>query len=327
MKNKPRSRLVHESQKHCSLKIFTGNSNKKLAQAITENLGIDLSDATVDRFNDGEIRCEIKENVRDCDVYIIQSTCPPVNENLMELLVMIDALKRASARRVTAVIPYFGYARQDRKDKQRVPVTARLVADMLEASGVDRVIAVHLHSAQVQGFFDIPLDHLYTSNILLAAVNGSDKKYTVVSADAGGVKRSRVFAELLDEAPLAIIDKRRGLPGVAEVMNIIGDVNDKDCLITEDMVDTGGTLITAATALKAAGARTISVCATHPVFSKDAVERLEASVIDKIIVTDSIAHPESLTKSGIFKVVSLAPLLSQAIKNVHEGTSISSLFD
>jgi ribose-phosphate pyrophosphokinase len=307
--------------------LFAGNSNSQLAQAIGDQLGISLGDATLDRFNDGEIKYEINENVRDSDVYIIQSTCPPVNENLMELLVMTDAIKRSSAKRITAVIPYFGYARQDRKDKKRVSITARLVANMLEASGIDRVITVHLHSAQVQGFFDIPLDHLYTSNILLDAIRKDEKKYTVVSADAGGVKRSRVFAELLDGAPLAIIDKRRGEPGEAEVMHIIGDVADKDCLITEDMIDTGGTLITAAEALKNAGAKSISVCASHAVFSQDAKTNLANSVIDSIVVSDSIPNDAFFAQSKMFTTVSLAPLLSDAIKNVHEGKSISVLFD
>lgn len=318
---------MYEHRTPNCLTLFTGNANPKLASAIAQNLNTPLSNATLDRFNDGEIQCEIHDNVRDCDVYIIQSTCPPVNENIMELLVMADALKRASARRVTAVIPYFGYARQDRKDKLRVPVTARLVADMLETAGIDRVIAVHLHSAQVQGFFDIPLDHLYTSNTLLEAIDTNTNGYTVVSADEGGVKRSRVFAQLLNEAPLAIIDKRRGAPGEAQAMHIIGEVKDKHCLISEDMIDTGGTLITAASALKDAGAKSISVCASHPVLSKNAIEKLEQSNIDTIIVTDSIPHDERLSNSKTFKVVSLAPLLAEAIKNVHEGTSISTLFD
>lgn len=305
--------------------LFAGNANPTLAKDIAGILKRPLADITLDRFNDGEIKCELHENVRDTDAYIIQGTCPPVNENVMELLVLADALKRASARRVTAVIPYYGYARQDRKDKLRVPITARLIADMLEASGVDRIIVVHLHSAQVQGFFDLPVDHLYTSSELVSAI-GNGKDYTVVSADAGGVKRSRVFAELLGDAPLAIIDKRRTAPGKAEALNIIGEVKDRDCLIAEDMIDTGGTLMTAAEALKKAGAKSICVCATHPVLSKNAVERLEASAIDKFYITDSIPHDE-LASSKKFEIVTLAPLLANSIKNLHEGKSLSILFD
>ncbi len=324
MKHQP-SPHAHQNHTDCSLKLFAGNANTSLADAIASTLEVPLSELTLERFNDGEIRCEVHDNVRDCDVYIIQGSNPPVHENLMELLVLTDALKRASARRVTVVMPYYAYARQDRKDKLRVPITARLVADMIEAAGVDRVITVHLHSAQIQGFFDIPLDHLYTTNVLLEALAESKRDYTVVSADAGGVKRSRVFASLLN-APLAIIDKRRGLPGEAEAMHIIGEVAGKHCLITEDMIDTGGTLITAARALQTAGAASISVCASHAVLSKDAIERLTTSPIDTLIVTDSIPHPE-LAGSKNFTVVSLAPLLADAIKNVHEGTSVSVLFD
>lgn len=308
------------------LLFFTGNSNKQLAENIATQLKTPLGNITLDRFNDGEIQCELHDNVRDGDAYILQSTCPPVNENIMELLILADALKRASAKRVTAVIPYFGYARQDRKDKLRVPITARLIADMIEASGIDRVIVVHLHSAQVQGFFDMPVDHLYTSHLLVNAIQNQKDTYTVVSADAGGVKRSRVFAKLLNNAPLAIIDKRRGKPGEAEVMHIIGDVKDKNCIIAEDMIDTGGTLMTAAAALKGAGAKSISVCATHAVLSKGAVEKLEASDIDKIIVTDSIPHAE-LAEINTFEVVSIAPLLADAIQNLHTGNSLSVLFD
>ena len=305
--------------------LFAGNANPKLAADISDILKVPLSEITLDRFNDGEIKCELYENVRDTDAYIIQGTCPPVNENLMELLVLADALKRASARRVTAVIPYYGYARQDRKDKQRVPITSRLIADMLEASGVDRIIVVHLHSAQVQGFFNLPVDHLYTSNELVHAI-GNEKDYTVVSADAGGVKRSRVFAELLGGAPLAIIDKRRSAPGKSEALHIIGEVKGRDCLIAEDMIDTGGTLMTAAESLKNAGANSICVCATHPVLSKNAIKRLEASAIDKVYVMDSVPH-EELEKSDTFEVVTLAPLLANAIQNLHEGKSLSILFE
>ncbi|MDA8597017.1 ribose-phosphate pyrophosphokinase [Candidatus Pacebacteria bacterium] len=326
MKHTKTKNGTHTHSDNNCITLFTGNANPKLAKEIAAKLDTPLSNMTIDRFNDGEIQCEIHDNVRDSDAYIIQSTCPPVNENIMELVVMADALKRASVRRVTAVIPYYGYARQDRKDKLRVPVTARLIADMLEASGIDRVIAVHLHSAQVQGFFDIPLDHLYTSHVLLEKVNTDSKNLTVVSPDAGSVKGSRHIAEKLG-VPLAIVDKRRGKPGDAEAMTIIGTVDGADCLIFDDMVDTGGTLIAAAGVLKDAGAKSICVCASHPVFSKNAIERLEASPIDSIVVSDSIPHPDSMTKSGKFTVVSLAPLLSEAIRNVHEGNSISALFD
>ena len=326
MKNGNGSQTVHVHSAPNCIKLFSGNSNPALSASIAAKLNLELGDITLGRFNDGEIQCEINENVRDSDAYIIQSTCPPVNEHIMELLVMVDALKRASARRVTAVIPYYGYARQDRKDKLRVPITARLVADMLEAAGVDRVIAVHLHSAQGQGFFDIPFDHLYTSQVLIDESVTSKDNTTVVSPDAGSVKGSRYLAEKMD-APLAIIDKRRGKPGEAEAMHIIGEVKDRECLISDDMIDTGGTLITAAQALKDAGAKSICVCATHPILSKNAIEKLENSAIDSFVVTDSIPHDDSLTQSGKFKVMSLAPLLSEAIRCVHEGRSISALFD
>jgi len=308
------------------LLLFSGNSNKQLANAIAEQLGIPLGERTLQTFHDGEIQCEIVQNVRDADVYIIQSTSFPVNEHIMELLVLTDALRRASARRITAVIPYYGYARQDRKDKQRVPITASLVAKLIEASGMDRVLTVHLHSAQIQGFFDIPMDHLYTSDVLLDALKGLDTNFTVVSADAGGVKRSRVFAQLLNNAPLAILDKRRDGPGASEVMNIMGDVEGKDCLITEDMIDTGGTLIKATEALSKAGARSIYVCCTHAVLSNGAAQKLQDSPITKIIVTDSIYHREGTLPSK-FQVVSLAPLLSSAIKSINDGSTISGLFE
>lgn len=313
----------HIHTKQNCITLFSGNSNPKLAASIADKLDTPLSNITIGRFNDGEIQCEIHDNVRDSDAYIIQSTCPPVNENIMELLVMADALRRASVRRLTAVIPYYGYARQDRKDKLRVPITARLIADMLETAGFDRVIAVHLHSAQVQGFFDIPLDHLYTSHILTEHAVSSTENLTVVSPDAGSAKGSRNLAEKLG-VPLAIIDKRRAKAAEAEAMTIIGDVEGRDCLISDDMIDTGGTLITAASLLKQAGAKTLKVCATHGIFSKNAIERLSASKIDEIVISDSIPH-ENLSDN--FKVVSLAPLLSEAIKNLHEGSSISVLFD
>ena len=306
--------------------LFAGNSNPTLSKAVATHLGLPLGEVLLDRFNDGEIRCEIMQNVRDCDVYIIQSTCYPVNDNLMELLVLIDALKRASARRITAVIPYFGYARQDRKDKIRSPISARLAANILEASGVDRIVSVDLHCGQIQGFFDIPMDHLYASAVMIDAIKALGIDFTVVSADAGAVPRTRAYSKRLGNAPMAILDKRRSAPGEAEVMNIIGEVSGKDCLITEDIIDSGGTLVKAAEAIKAAGAKSIYTVCTHPVFSKNVIEQLENSPIDKVIITDTITKHIDLSQSTKIEVVSLAALIGDAIRNIHEGTSISSLY-
>lgn len=306
--------------------LFAGSSNPELAAKVSNHLEVPLGEMVLDQFNDGEIRCEVLQNVRDCDVYILQSTCYPVNDNIMELLVMTDALKRASARRITAVMPYYGYARQDRKDKIRSPISARLVADLLEASGVDRIVSMDLHCGQIQGFFNIPMDHLYASAVLVNAIKDIGIDFTVVSADAGGVPRTRAYSKRLNNAPMAILDKRRSAPGEAEVMNIIGEIDGRDCLITEDMIDSAGTLIKASEAMKAAGAKSIYAVCTHSVFSKNAVERLEASPIDKIIITDTITKHIDLSQSTKIEVVSVAGLIGDAIKNIHEGTSISSLY-
>ena len=307
-----------------SLKVFTGNANKKLAEDVCSYLGIPLGDVFVGRFSDGEVNVQFKESVRGDDVFIIQPTCPPVNENLMELLVMIDACKRASAGRITAVIPYFGYARQDRKVQPRVPISARLVADLITAAGASRVLTVDLHAGQIQGFFNIPVDNLAAIPIFLDYVQrnlGSDG-FVVVSPDAGGVERARLFAKKMGW-PLAIIDKRRDQPNVAEVMHVIGDVEGKKAFILDDMIDTAGTLVKSAKALLEAGATEVYAAATHPVFSGPAHERIEGSEIKEVIVTDTIPLRREFTK---VKVLSIANLLGEAIRRIHHEESVSSLF-
>ncbi|NOZ69803.1 MAG: ribose-phosphate pyrophosphokinase [Deferribacteres bacterium] len=309
------------------IKLFTGNSNRALAKEIANVLGIPVGDATVSNFSDGEIMVQVNENVRGADVFVIQSTCMPVNNNIMELLLMIDALKRASAAKITAVIPYYGYARQDRKVAPRVPISARLVADMLTTVGIDRMLTVDLHAGQIQGFFSIPVDHLYAAPVLADYVK---KKYlndlVIVSPDAGGVERARAFAKRLN-ASLAIIDKRREKANVSQVMHVIGDVNGKNAIVFDDMIDTAGTITTqAAAAIKENGARRVITACAHAVLSGPALERINESVLEDVIVTNTIPMDEKQEKCKKLTVLSVAPLLAEAIKRIHEETSVSSLF-
>jgi len=311
---------------HDRLQIFTGNANPELSLEICENLGVEIGRAMIRQFADGEIYLQIQENVRGADVFVIQPTCTPVDRNLMELLLMIDALKRASAERITAVLPYYGYARQDRKDKPRVPISARLVAALLETAGSDRVLTLDLHAAQIQGFFDIPVDHLFASPVMIEYFKSLNvPNMTVVSPDAGGVERARAFAKRLN-APLAIIDKRREEANVAEVMNVVGDVNGRHCLLVDDLIDTAGTLVKGAEALIEKGAKGVSACATHAVLSGPAVERIEASVLKEVVVTNSIPLTEEKKGCGRIKTLSIAKLLAEAIRSIHEETSVSVLF-
>jgi ribose-phosphate pyrophosphokinase len=308
------------------MRIFSGNSSRVLATDICKKLGISLGRATVSTFSDGETSVEIDENVRGMDVFIVQSTSTPVNNNLMELLIMIDALKRASADRIIAVIPYYGYARQDRKAAPRAPITAKLVADLLTTAGASRVIAVDLHAGQIQGFFNIPVDNLYATPILLDYVKRNyPVKLTIVSPDTGGVVRARAFAKRLG-ATLAIVDKRRDAPNESQVMNVIGDVKDKSAIILDDMIDTAGTVVQAAEAIKNEGATEVSVCCTHPVLSGPAIERMETSVIKEVIVTDTIPLHEKARGCNKIKVLSMAGVLSESIKRIYYNESISSLF-
>jgi ribose-phosphate pyrophosphokinase len=308
------------------LKIFTGNANPALAQEICQALGMELGRAMVKQFSDGEIYLQIKENVRGEDVFIIQPTCTPVERNLMELLLMMDALKRASAERITAVLPYYGYARQDRKDKPRVPISARLVAALLETAGANRLLALDLHAAQIQGFFDIPVDHLFAMPVLIEHFKGHNiPDMTVVSPDAGGVERARAFAKRLN-SPLAIIDKRRDEANVAEVMNVVGDVAGRNCLLVDDLIDTAGTLVKGAEALLNKGAASVSACATHAVLSGPAVSRIEASSLTQVVITNSIPLSKEAKKSHRIESLSIAKLLAEAIRSIHEETSVSVLF-
>ena len=311
------------------MKIFAGNATPELAQKIADRLYISLGDAKVGSFSDGEISVEVNENVRGADVFIIQSTCAPTNDNLMELIVMIDALRRSSAGRITAVIPYFGYARQDRRVRSaRVPITAKVVADFLSNVGVDRVLTVDLHAEQIQGFFDVPVDNVFGTPILLEDMLANKlEDSVVVSPDIGGVVRARAVAKLLNDTDLAIIDKRRPKANVAQVMHIIGDVKGRDCIIVDDMIDTGGTLAKAAEALKEHGANRIYAYATHPVFSGNAAENIKNSVIDEVIVTDSIALTDEIKATGKVRQLSLSTMLSEAIRRVSNEESISAMFD
>jgi ribose-phosphate pyrophosphokinase len=307
------------------LKIFSGNANVDLARDICAYLSVPIGSAVVKRFSDGEINVDIGENVRGADVFIVQPTCPPVNDHLMELLILMDALKRSSAKRVTAVIPYYGYARQDRKVLPRAPITAKLVADLLTAAGVSRILTMDLHAGQIQGYFNIPVDHLYAAPVMLDYIRanwGTDIVF--VSPDAGGVERARAFAKRLN-ATLAIIDKRRAAPNVSEVMNIIGDVEGKSAVLLDDMIDTAGTMVQSAEALAKKGAKRVFACATHAVLSGPAIERLEKSVIGQLVVTNSIPLREKAACAKI-KVLSVAPLLGEAIKRIHFNDSVSSLF-
>ncbi|KRN27901.1 prs protein [Lactobacillus selangorensis] len=309
------------------LKIFALNSNKPLAEKIAKAVGVQLGKSSITRFSDGEIQINIEESIRGDDIYLVQSTSDPVNDNLMELLIMIDALRRASANTINAVIPYYGYARQDRKTRSREPITAKLVANMLERAGVDRVLALDLHAAQIQGFFDIPVDHLMGAPLLADYFlsNHLEEDAVVVSPDHGGVTRARKLAEFL-HAPIAIIDKRRPRPNVAEIMNIIGNVDGKRAIIIDDMIDTAGTITLAAQALKDAGATEVYACATHAVLSGPATKRLNDSVIKQLVVTDSINIPEDKRIDKMVQV-SVGNLIGDAIKRVHENRPVSSLFN
>jgi ribose-phosphate pyrophosphokinase len=305
------------------LRIFTGSANSALGTAIAKSLGRPLGRAHLARFSDGEIWFQIQDNVRGADVFVVQPTSPPVNENLMELLVMLDAFKRSSASRLTAVIPYYGYARQDRKDKPRVPISAKLVADLLSTAGTDRILTMDLHASQIQGFFDVPVDHLFAAPVIMDYVSKLGlPDLTVVSPDAGGVERARAYAKRLDAA-LAIVDKRRDSPNVAEVHNVIGEVEGRTALIVDDIVDTGGTLTKVAEAINKEGAREVLASSSHAVLSGNAIEKIEKSPLSKLIVTDSI--PQT-TKSDKIVVLSIAELLGKAIQNIHEETSVTSLF-
>ncbi len=310
------------------MKLLAGNSNRPLAEAIAAYLRVDLTKATVHRFADMEIFVEIQENVRGEDVFIIQSTSYPANDNLMELLVCIDALRRASARRITAVIPYFGYARQDRKPGPRTPISAKLVANLITEAGANRVLTLELHAGQIQGFFDIPVDNLYGAPLMAPDIGdnlGSDN-VLIVSPDVGGVARARAYAKRLD-ANLAIIDKRRERAGVSEVMNVIGEVEDRHCVLVDDIVDSGGTLCNAADALLAAGAASVQAYCTHGVLSGGAVARIAASSLDKLVITDSIRPTEGVRVTEKIRVLSVAQLMGEAISRIASESSVSSLFD
>ncbi|MGZ8439455.1 MAG: ribose-phosphate diphosphokinase [Candidatus Deferrimicrobiaceae bacterium] len=307
------------------LKLFSGNANIELAREICAFLSVPMGAAEVKRFSDGEINVDIGENVRGADVFIVQPTCPPVNDHLIELLILMDALKRSSAKRVTAVIPYYGYARQDRKVLPRAPITAKLVADLLTAAGVSRVLTMDLHAGQIQGFFNIPVDHMYAAPVMLEYIKANwDNEIVLVSPDAGGVERARAFAKRLN-ATLAIIDKRRGGANESQVMNIIGDVAGKTAVLLDDMVDTAGTMVQGAAAIHRNGAKRVFACATHPVLSGPSIERLEKSEIEQLVVTNTIPLGEKAACRKI-RVLSVANLLGEAIKRIHFNDSVSSLF-
>ncbi|MCX7571979.1 ribose-phosphate pyrophosphokinase [Tumebacillus sp. DT12] len=309
------------------LKIFSGNANPELAKEIADHVGIELGNASIVRFSDGEVRIKIEQSVRGCDVYVVQPTSAPANEHMMELLIMIDALKRASAKSINVVIPYYGYARQDRKARAREPITAKLVADLLSTAGAQRVITIDLHAGQIQGFFNIPVDHLLAERILsnyFLEKNLDD--VVIVSPDMGGVTRARTMADRLG-AGIAIIDKRRPEPNVSEVMNIIGNIEGKTAIMIDDMIDTAGTIAQGAKALMERGAREVYACCTHPVFSGPAIQRLQDSVIKEVVVTNSIAHSaEDFEGCDKITVLSIAPLIGDAIIRIHEEVSVSTLF-
>ncbi len=307
-------------------KIFCGTANEALTDEICEFLGMARGKATVTRFSDGEVYIQVMENVRGADVFVVQPTCFPVDEHLVELLLLVDALKRASARRITTVIPYYGYARQDRKDKPRVPVSSKLVADLLTTAGAHRALVVDLHAPQIQGFFNIPVDHLFASPVLVDHFRKMQlPNLTVVSPDAGGVERARFFAKKIDAA-LAIVDKRRTDMNVAEVMHVIGDVKGRTCLIIDDIIDTAGTLVKTAEALVSAGAAKVYACASHPVLSGPAIERISKSKLEEVVVTNTIPLTSAAKDEPKIKVLSIAGLLGRAIQSIHEETSVSTLF-
>jgi ribose-phosphate pyrophosphokinase len=309
-----------------ALTIFSGGSTRELAESICKYVEVPLGRADVTKFSDGESYVEIGENVRGVNCFVVQSTATPVNHNLMELLIMIDALKRASAGSIIAVLPYFGYARQDRKVKPRTPISAKLVADLITAAGANRVLAMDLHAGQIQGFFNIPFDHIYAMPVMMDALKARfGAGVVVVSPDAGGVERARAYSKRLN-ATLAIIDKRRSSPNVSEVMHLIGDVKGKDAVIVDDMIDTAGTLAQAARAVMEHGARSVAACATHAVLSGPALQRIEESPLSEVYVTDTIPPSEAVKQSKKFKVATVARLLGEAVKRIHHGDSISSLF-
>ena len=308
------------------LKLFSGSAHPELAKEIAQHLALPMGQCRLRRFPDTEVSFQIDENIRGTDVFIVQPTSMPVDEHIMELLIMIDAFRRSSAARITAVIPYYGYARQDRKDKPRVPISAKLVANILSASGVDRVLTMDLHKAQIQGFFDIPVDHLFAAPVILDYLARQDfPKLTIVAPDAGGAERARAYAKRLG-GELAVIDKRRSDDGSAEVMNVVGDVDGRTCVIQDDIIDTAGTIAKAAVALKANGAGRIFACAVHGVLSGAAIERIEKAPIEKLIVTNTIPSNGERAKCGKIQVLSVAKLLAQAIRSIHEESSVSSLF-
>jgi ribose-phosphate pyrophosphokinase len=311
------------------MKLMTGNANRVLATAIADYLEIGLTDASVRRFADEEVFVEIHENVRGEDVFVLQSTGYPTNDNLMELLICIDALRRASAKRITAVIPYFGYARQDRKPGPRTPISAKLVANIITVAGADRVLSVDLHAGQIQGFFDIPTDNLYAAPVISADIQArfGRKNLMVVSPDVGGVVRARALSKRLANAPLAIVDKRREKPGESEVMNIIGEVEGRFCILVDDIVDSAGTLCNAAAALRDAGAEDVVAYVTHGVLSGGAVARVEGSQLSELVITDSIQPLDAVRDSAKIRLLPIAPLLAEAIKRISDESSVSSLFD
>ncbi|HKW75616.1 MAG TPA: ribose-phosphate pyrophosphokinase [Terriglobales bacterium] len=322
-KSEPKVQRAHKDDK---FKIFCGTANEALTDEICAFLAIERGKANVTRFSDGEVYIQVMENVRGADVFVVQPTCFPVDEHLMELLLLVDALKRASARRITTVIPYYGYARQDRKDKPRVPVSSKLVADLLTTAGAHRALVVDLHAPQIQGFFNIPVDHLFASPVLVDHFKKMQlPNLTVVSPDAGGVERARFFAKKVDAA-LAIVDKRRTDMNVAEVMHVIGDVRGRTCLVIDDIIDTAGTLVKTAEALLGAGAAKVYACASHPVLSGPAIERIAKSRLEEVVVTNTIPLTEAGKAEAKIKVLSIAGLLGRAIQSIHEETSVSSLF-
>ena len=307
--------------------LFTGNANPVLAHEIATHLGVEMGQASVGRFSDGEVTVEIRQNVRARDVFVVQPTCAPTNENLMELLIMVDALKRASARRITAVIPYFGYARQDRRPRStRVPISAKVVANLLETVGVERVLTMDLHADQIQGFFDIPVDNIYASPVLLSDVKANaHSNLVVISPDVGGVVRARALAKQLG-CDLAIIDKRRPTAGVAEVMHVIGEIDGRNCVIMDDMIDTAGTLVKAAEVLKTRGAKSVYAYCTHPVFSGAAVERIAGSQLDEVVITNTMPLSDAAKACRKIRQLSVAFLFAETIRRISDGESVTSLF-
>ncbi len=322
----PQPQMLSFTESNNRLTLLSGSANVPLAQEVARYLGIDLGPMVRKRFADGELYVQIQESIRGCDVYLIQPTCNPVNDHLMELLILIDACRRASARQITAVIPYYGYARADRKTAGRESITAKLVANLLTEAGASRILAMDLHSAQIQGYFDIPMDHVYGAPILIDYLASKQlPDIVVVSPDVGGVARARAFAKKLDDAPLAIIDKRRQAHNVAEVLNVIGDVRGKTAVLVDDMIDTGGTITEGARLLKQEGARQVYACITHPVFSPPAVERLSSGIFEEVVVTNSIPIPEE-KRFPQLKILSVANLLGETIWRIHEESSVSSMF-